>query len=385
MSCTCVAQASGECKHVCALIHFLNSYTGASKTSVEQEWGKPSAREIGKEKYSQPLLITSTFKKKKPKTELIPLYNLQLAKFKSINCPLTDVLKRENVHEAEIAASSVLKSILNQVVKEYDENNVDVCALTLINMSRGSLMNLDDNNLNSLPVHLRKFYETNICVTEEEILNVCKKTVDQSTSSDWFHQRNCRISASSKAHKIKTCPRTGFTELSQKILRADSEKIDAPALKYGMKNEKRAVKCYSNSFDGEIISVGLMIMPDRPFLCASPDGILVSDGCVDAILEVKCPYSCAKKPIYDPDLAKFNVGYLVKEGGISKLRPSHQYYTQCQILMVVSGLNECKLYVWSPVKDGSELVIVQRDEAFIDNLVPKLEEFYFQFYLPAIY
>ena len=41
-SCTCLGKASGKCNHIYSLIYNINSDTSASKTSLEQKWGKPS-------------------------------------------------------------------------------------------------------------------------------------------------------------------------------------------------------------------------------------------------------------------------------------------------------------------------------------------------------
>lgn len=338
---------------------------------------------MGKEQYSQPLMIGNAYKRKNSMTNLIKPWKLKLEDLEFINCPLATVIEKETVQEAEIAASSALKFIVEQVAKEYDKNNVQICAITLFNMSKGSVPN-SDKSLNLLKSPLREFYLENICVNEENIVNICMQTVDQSTSSTWFDQRNLRISASSRAHKIKTRPKKGYTELSLKFC-SERREFTTPALKYGLKNEKRAAQSYLNEYGGEIIPLGLMIMPDKPFLCASPDGIIVNDGCVSAILEIKCPYSCANKPIYDQETQKFNVPYLFKENGVSHLSSSHQYYTQCQMLMAVCGLHACHLYVWSPVINGSELVVIQRDEPFLDDLLPKLENFYFNYYLDVLY
>ncbi|KAL4711581.1 hypothetical protein ACJJTC_003598 [Scirpophaga incertulas] len=45
--CKCKAGQSGKCKHVCALVHYVNSPESAkSKTSNAQQWGKPSHRQL---------------------------------------------------------------------------------------------------------------------------------------------------------------------------------------------------------------------------------------------------------------------------------------------------------------------------------------------------
>ncbi|XP_044582891.1 uncharacterized protein LOC123263911 [Cotesia glomerata] len=48
VKCDCVYNQSKKCKHVAALIYYINNEESASKTSHEQVWGKPSARQFAK-------------------------------------------------------------------------------------------------------------------------------------------------------------------------------------------------------------------------------------------------------------------------------------------------------------------------------------------------
>ena len=121
----------------------------------------------------------------------------------------------------------------------------------------------------------------------------------------------------------------------------------------------------------EVINTDLVVMPERNYLCGSPDGIVIEGGSIKKILEIKCPKTCAAKPVYDPKSKTFNVKYLEKINGLSKLKTNHIYYTQCQILMYVCGLSECDLFVWSPVNNGSELFSVLKDKNFCHRLFLK--------------
>jgi len=40
-SCTCPAGADGKCKHIYAIIYYINDKEGLSKTDLPQQWGKP--------------------------------------------------------------------------------------------------------------------------------------------------------------------------------------------------------------------------------------------------------------------------------------------------------------------------------------------------------
>ncbi|KAJ8720709.1 hypothetical protein PYW08_015170 [Mythimna loreyi] len=53
VKCSCVYNQSGKCKHVAALICYINNKVSYSKTSSEQQWGKPSIRQFVDCKYSK--------------------------------------------------------------------------------------------------------------------------------------------------------------------------------------------------------------------------------------------------------------------------------------------------------------------------------------------
>ena len=63
VECNCVYNRSSKCKHVAALIEYVNTEESVTKTSHSQEWGKPSNREFGKNKYSKGRMFGEMFKK----------------------------------------------------------------------------------------------------------------------------------------------------------------------------------------------------------------------------------------------------------------------------------------------------------------------------------
>ena len=64
-NCTCLAGVTNDCKHSYALIYFVNNHRIESKTSFQQEWGKPSESQSSKEKYAQPMRWSDQFKLKR--------------------------------------------------------------------------------------------------------------------------------------------------------------------------------------------------------------------------------------------------------------------------------------------------------------------------------
>ena len=61
--------------------------------------------------------------------------------------------------------------------------------------------------------------------------------------------------------------------------------------------------------------------------------------------------------------------------GLFGVKQSHEYYTQCQIQMYVTGLTACDLLFWSTVE--TLVVEVLRKDSFLEKAIPKLEKFYF--------
>ena len=75
--------------------------------------------------------------------------------------------------------------------------------------------------------------------------------------------------------------------------------------------------------------------------------------------------------------------YLKFYKGNIELAESSKYYTQCQIQLYITGLTVCDLYFYSP--EGSCLVEVHRNDSFLSSVILISEEFYFKYFLKALY
>ncbi|GFR31485.1 hypothetical protein TNCT_438481 [Trichonephila clavata] len=54
------------------------------------------------------------------------------------------------------------------------------------------------------------------------------------------------------------------------------------AMKYGLANEEIARKQYEKEYETEVKICGLFVDKDKPFLCASPDGLVGDDELIRA-------------------------------------------------------------------------------------------------------
>lgn len=72
---TCVYRNSGKCKHVAALIYYVNNESSLSKTNFDQARGAPTPKQFVREKYSKGANFDEMFSSKrveKPKSGCFP-------------------------------------------------------------------------------------------------------------------------------------------------------------------------------------------------------------------------------------------------------------------------------------------------------------------------
>lgn len=228
------------------------------------------------------------------------------------------------------------------------------------------------------------FFNVNIICETRKIPKICADTVLQSECDSWHSERILRVSAS-RAHQIKT--RRIFTRLSFNVLAfelMEKKKLYGRGLanaEYGKMTERIARDVYAKRSHHTIKPCGLLIHPVQNWLCASPDGLMFTSQGI-RLLEIKCPSSCKDKMIVEQN-GRINVTYIVRaEDGSLQLRKSHQYYTQCQVQIYCAGAYECHLFVYSTF--DNHVIRVERDEAFLQLCIPKLERFFYTNYLFAL-
>lgn len=229
-----------------------------------------------------------------------------------------------------------------------------------------------------------KFYKQFVLVNRDQILNLMYSTIEQANNSAWRLHRQTRLSASSKAHQINT-RRNRNEELAKRFVK--DKKIFGKGLKYvkyELRLEDFAFKMYSDVVNVHVIKCGLVIHQKQPWICASPDGLVFCNDKVKKLLEIKCPYTCKDTLLINEEDGKLRVPYLQynNKKNIIYLKKNHNYYSQCQIQMYCTGLNECDLFICT--KQDCITISVKRDDLFLEKLVKKMEFFYFNHYLPEL-
>lgn len=376
--CSCIAKETGECKHIAAFIHRVNNDRSISKTSVQQEWGFPSINHLAKEKYSRGATVDELFPQKVLRNPPQPLY-FTLEDFAEIESPIKKRLKVDNMSEEEQVCIVIMNICLVEREKEILlQWTKEVIVHILITANQGII--IGKNEL-VLPSQMAQYYNERIILDNDSVFSLCLRTMEQSKAAEWFEARRVRITASEKAHKIKTMTRVSAESLLKGFL--NPKILNTESLNYGIENEQKARDCYKLEHDVHVFEIGLFVSPRQAWLGVSVDGIVVNDGVITKIIEIKCPISCKSKPIWDEEAQKFNVGFIqTLDNGAVQLKKNNIYYTQCQLQMYVTNIPICDLFIWSP--RGSYTVEVHIDYEFLTMLIPKLENFYFNYYLSAL-
>ncbi|XP_021170857.2 uncharacterized protein LOC105924198 [Fundulus heteroclitus] len=247
-----------------------------------------------------------------------------------------------------------------------------------------------------VPLDLRANLNKNL-LQQVEIL-----TRGQSTNQDWFAWRKNRITAS-VAHRIahskfvngrsKAPPASYLAAVT-----GEGPKVQTRAMSWGINMEAEVVRRYQRlktAALGRPVSVlecGLFIDSERPWLAASPDGIVTDRRTGQRLLclEVKCPYKHRNRSV--EDACREDPAFCLQlqdedqrspdEPPVYVLKTSHTYFTQIQVQLAVTGLQQADLVVFTTKETA--IVPVEFDPELWAETVSKLEVFYRDAVLPHV-
>ncbi|XP_053736516.1 uncharacterized protein LOC128768020 isoform X2 [Synchiropus splendidus] len=213
-------------------------------------------------------------------------------------------------------------------------------------------------------------------------------TRGQRSNPAWFSWRRNRITAS-VAHSIAHC---GFVKGSREAppasylaaVTGEGQSRVTRALMWGMEREGEAIRSYQESRPAvSVQACGLFVDWRRPWLAASPDGIVTDrqTGVRLRCLEVKCPFKHRHRRLED---ACRDPGFCLEPtSDLSfRLKRSHGYFTQVQCQMAVTGLLSADFVVYT--MQELAVVPVTFDPDFWAKTLPLLEKFYRQAVVPHL-
>lgn len=222
------------------------------------------------------------------------------------------------------------------------------------------------------------FQGLTISKNESELIEMA--TRNQRESTEWYRQREGRLTASSFHDVLVRKKQSDPAALVKKLL-IQKDFSSIPAIRWGIDSEDVARQEYIKEMTAshqkyQCTLAGLVVNPLYPHLGASPDGFTQCQCCGQGLLEIKCPYS--GKDCHPSDL-KGKKGFFLNKQGLIQ---SHKYYTQVQGQLFICEKEFCDFVVWTP--RGMFIQRIYLDSAFTERLIKKLTTFYVEQLLPEL-
>lgn len=398
--CTCMAGMGSTCNHVAAALFRVEAamrlgLSNPACTTKPCQW-LPNRTSVDPCKAKNINFNRDDFSKRgkqvkkinsTPKKEFNPLINSRTS---VSGLSFEEMIK--SFEESNIISETILSTAVPKPEIDFYRE-----VMTKQSIEPESVLSLDDVITSSKT--LVEFFENmRLNISGETVKKIEKITRGQSSNHLCFQHRKGVITAS-KVHEVKTkmgkvikgCSgNQNQGSMMWSLIKNISGMIfinpNIPALKYGRDMEpiaaNRLYKILKVKHRGaKMEEPGLYLDPSKPFVGASPDRIFSCKCHSKMCVEIKCPFSISHKSPKDDDI---ELAFLhKKENGEVGLKKSHNYYTQCQLQLGVTGLTKCVFFVYTA--HGHILEEIDFDQEFYSDLSIKCDRFYREFYLPSIY
>ena len=196
-----------------------------------------------------------------------------------------------------------------------------------------------------------------------------------------------RITSSTFKLACKTSIEKPSLSLIKRICYPVKSKFQTKALLYGLKNEKNAIKAYTEYMNKshqnlKVCQVGFTISTKTSIFGASPDGSVSCDCCAIGCLEIKCPFRMFDQNLNLEQFSKLKGSYLLKDDKSYKLDREHEYYYQIQLHLYTTEKTYCDFVVYS----ARDLFIerVNLDHQFLIENLHKAYVFHYNVIIPEL-
>ncbi|XP_050026174.2 uncharacterized protein [Dermacentor andersoni] len=374
-SCSCKA-GKYKCKHIVAVLLHINAartFDKLSPTDQPQKWGKEHKERV-KQKY-EPRAIVDLLCAKKAKINKAPQLEGNILE------RLLENVSYQSAAKMHLDRGTELTMLEPTIEPRCSTSEPAPRDLTLIGSLKG----------------LRSFLGISGEVTTEELLEHLQEskshedivienlTRDQAKSSLWLRHRVGMITASI-AYSIFTRVKTLRTKMGPHDLR--------PLLKNVMRqnNVRTATMCRGSALKGSarkchqsqratqenfvVRQCRLFIMEGRPYMGASPDGLVKCNCCAERELEIKCPESMKK--FLEENMEKNKEKALTQN-----LKRATTYFCKVRVQMGITEVQHAHLFVF--VREEDNICIpVLFDEAYFSDLAEGSSYFFEQYILPHV-
>ncbi|XP_057296778.1 uncharacterized protein LOC130625692 [Hydractinia symbiolongicarpus] len=395
-NCTCVAGLGSACSHVAALLFKLVAcatleLNKKACTSKLCSWKKSRKR-------AHPAPLKHINFKRPKKSEVLPTidepFEGELKGFTSVD-PLkfvTEEEKQQWISLSQIAPDAVvLKNISldlgetthhdDSETETADENEKNILPEPLTYIYDSAAINKNEIEINNIAQKNYNQYKSSCFDMQFE--NLKKFTEAQSLSDKWMLHRAGRITAS--VSKLAFTSDLKKTKTLIETIMQYKEPVDVVATRYGKRMENRARSVYEqhvkqHHVDLQVVTTGLHIDPNFPYLAASPDGLVKCKCHGQSLVEIKCPFKYKKSL----KLWRNDKNCPIDKAG--KFKKNHAYYFQVQHQMLVTKMNYCDFFVFSQGKQENDtfLIRVTKNEPFCRKLREKLAIVFEKVLLPEL-
>lgn len=391
----CKAGLAESCSHAASVLFYIEAWTRIrgklSCTEVKCTWLLPSfVKEVPYAKMRH-INLTSARKLKADLDEKIDNLgeNREATSFTGSRRNVT--VKFPTQTEMDTFCANLNKSSIKPVALSLIQPYSD----QFVSQSRSipTIPDLFDNkNLKlAYPDLLKKCFSVEICLSNEEILQIEKDTQNQAKGSAFFRHRAGHIGASVSGAVCRTNPAQPSQTLIKSICYPNLFKVNTKAVIHGCKHEADAIKAYEaemvkSHVDFKLSQCGLVINQQYPWIHATPDFLVSCSCCGLGCGEVKCPL-CIDRCDFDSYVLKKN-SCLEKVAGKFQLKRSHNYYFQVQQQLFTLPERKYNDFVVCGFDSAHHATIVKEriypDHGHMDSVLPKLTTFWRTCILPEI-
>ena len=231
----------------------------------------------------------------------------------------------------------------------------------------------------------KNYVATQVEVSDLERSNIELATRGQSDNPQWYIERQKRLTSSSFGDVLKRRPKTPVVRLVRTLLYPSFK--GNTYTRYGTMEEQNAIDEYilrkaEDGVNAKVTSCGLMLHKQHNYLATSPDGIVSNDG-DEGLIEIKNVLK--NKRISLNEAAKQSSFCLSAKNGVLFLKPTHNYYYQCQGALNICAKPWLDFVVRTTNPHQMFVQRIVRDQQLWKNFMfPKLKAFYMLALLPEL-
>jgi len=378
--CTCIGGTSATCNHIIASLYkveyaFTHGHTDPLCTSVTCGWNVSTRRDVQPGK-----IMDMRIRKEKRTTGNEENEEIIIGEWRHFD-PRKE-WERNVTDEQKKGFLDGYKQIRPnaQIFKrvESEKHNQMDRPLELTKFVENFTASLD--GIESEQDIVNKFLEA-IPLNATEVSQIERETKGQSDSFSWIRHRKGRITASNfkdvctkvdSLAKARGSVKPATTPLVSKLVLGWQNIDYIPPVRWGKEKENEA---YNEFYAGalsqhqncKLTKSALCVLKDKPYIGASPDGIMTCSCCGTTALEIKCPYS-----IWDLCVSEAweQTDFLEWRDGVIQLKRSHKYFFQVTGVMAAKLLSKLNFVLWTTKE--LQVKLIHFDDSFWD-IIPKFD------------